>query len=124
MNGRMKSYGLLAALLAIAASGPAYAGGRIAVERALTLDVEEQADSVEIQLIAKSPREQRVEYAIELVGSSRSKHKGATTISANEAHVLSRLKTGYADGWCATVAVTEGDGTSYTLTAGDCADTV
>ena len=119
-----KRCGILFPMLAIAATGPACASGGVADERALTLDIEEQGDSVEIQLIANSVRAQEVEYAIELVGSSRSVHKGRTTIPADERVILSRLKTSLNDDWCATLDVTEQDGTSYSLTAGDCAATI
>jgi len=114
-----KNWSILTPMLALAATGTS-AGGGEGPPRAIGLEVEENESSVEIQLVARSATTQRVEYAIELVGSSQSRHRGSTTISANERSVLSRLSTGFADTWCAIVDVTEGDGTSYTLTAGDC----
>jgi hypothetical protein len=89
--------------------------------RALALSVFEEEGSVAVELIAQSQIEQQVEYELELIGNSRSLHRGNTSIPAGDRRVLSRLKTGYSDTWCVTVAVTESDGTSYTLTAGDCA---
>ena len=128
MKNLTMSWGIIPPMLALAATGPACASGGGAIPdnaagdppRALALNVQEMDDSVEVQIVANSMRAQQIEYAIELVGSSRSRHKGSTTIAADETQVLSRLKTGFQDSWCATLDVTEGDGTSYTLTAGDC----
>lgn len=123
MRCRPKAWSLLTPVLAITATGAAGSGGDEQPERAIALDVDEAEDSVAIEIVAQSRVAQRVEYEIELIGSSRSRHRGSTTVPANEKSVLSRLRTGYSDGWCATVAVTEGDGTNYTLTAGDCGPT-
>ncbi|MGB3806317.1 MAG: curli-like amyloid fiber formation chaperone CsgH [Erythrobacter sp.] len=117
---------LLAPMLAMSAPGAASNGADMAAKggddmpHAIGLRWEESDSSVEIQIVAQSATTQKVDYAIELVGNSRSRHRGSTTIPANEESVLSRLSTGYSDSWCATVDVTEGDGTHYTLTAGDC----
>ncbi len=88
--------------------------------RALALTVIEGEEDVEIQLIAQSEIAQQVEYSVELIGNSRSRHNGNTSIPAGGHQVLSRLKTSVNDSWCATVEVTEGSGARYTLTAGDC----
>ena len=88
--------------------------------RALALNVSESENNVEIQLVALSAVAQQVEYSIELVGNSRSRHSGNTAIPAGDRQVLSRLSTNVTDTWCARVEVTEGSGESYTLTAGDC----
>ena len=90
-------------------------------KHALTLAVTENDDSVEIELVALSPVTQKVEYALELSGSNNSRHRGSSTVTAGERHVLSKLKSGFSDSWCVTLDVTEESGESYTLTAGDCA---
>lgn len=90
--------------------------------RALALEVEEGQDNVGVNLVAQSPIAQKVSYTVELTGSSRSRHSGSTSIPAHERRVLSRMRTGFADDWCARVRVEEESGLTYTLTAGDCAD--
>ena len=89
-------------------------------ERALSLAVDEQAGSVAVELIAHSPIVQQVSYEAELVGNSRSRHRGNTALPAHERQVLSRLRTSVSGTWCARVDVTEAGGARYTLTAGDC----
>ncbi len=113
-----KGWSILTPMLAIAATGGASAGD--GPPRAIALNFDEQESSVAIEIVGQSLAEQRVEYEVELVGSSRSRHRGSTTLPANERSVLSKLKTGFDDAWCARVDVTEADGTSYTLTAGEC----
>jgi len=113
--------GIVTPVLAFAVPGAAGAsGGGAPQSRAIALQVQEGEDSVEVEIVARSRIAQKVDYAVELVGSSRSRHRGSTSIPANEDRVLSRLKTGFDESWCVTLDVTEGDGTSYTLTAGDC----
>ncbi|MEE4200739.1 curli-like amyloid fiber formation chaperone CsgH [Erythrobacter sp.] len=111
-------------LAAIAAgavmSGPAGAHGAQDGERAVSLGVEEMDGRVAIELIAHSPVAQALEYEIELIGASRSRHKGATSVAAGERHVLSTMKTNVSGTWCALVSVNEESGQSYTLSAGDC----
>ncbi|WP_299194212.1 curli-like amyloid fiber formation chaperone CsgH [uncultured Erythrobacter sp.] len=116
MRNLAKGMAATAIALAFGTAGSAHSE----TTRALTLDVEESGDMVEIQLVANSPVTQQVEYELELVGGSRSRHSGNTSIAAGDRHVLSRLRTNIGDGWCATVEVTEASGQSYTLTAGDC----
>lgn len=114
---------LLPSALMVAVAGAATAGTASAGEqpRALALSVVENSGSVEIELIAQTETTQQVEYALELTGSSTSSHRGNTSITGGDRHILSRLKTSFSDSWCAKVDVTEGNGARYTLTAGDCA---
>ena len=88
--------------------------------RALALVVHEDGDNVEVELVADSAVTQQVEYKVELVGSSRARHSGNTSVPAGNRQVLSRLRTNVTDTWCATVEVNEASGARYTLTAGDC----
>lgn len=90
--------------------------------RAVSLQVEEEAGSVAVDLVALSPVAQKLTYSVELVGASRSRTSGSTTVPAGERRVLSRMKTNYADNWCATVRVQEEAGGEYTLRAGECTD--
>ena len=115
-----KALSFLTPAAALAASGVAGATGS-ELPRALELSVVEGDGSVELELIAQSETSQQIEYSVELTGSSTARHRGNTSITAGDRHVLSRLKTSFADSWCATVEVTEGNGARYTLTAGDCA---
>ncbi|MFU7527596.1 hypothetical protein [Qipengyuania sp. ASV99] len=121
MRDFVKRLAFLTPAFAIAAGNAAGAGGA-EPPRALALNVLEQDGSVEIQLIAQSAIAQQVEYAVELVGDSNARHRGNTSISAGDRHVLSRLSTNVTDTWCATVEVIEGSGPRYTLTAGDCSE--
>ena len=118
MSDFPKRLAMLTPLLALGAGAASASGGTDG--HALALQVNELGDSVEIELIANSQVTQQVDYEIELVGSSRSRHAGSTSVAAGNRHVLSRLKTSYADGWCATARVSEANGERYTLTAGDC----
>jgi len=125
MRDLVKRLAILTPAFAVAAGsgGAGHAGNSAQGEphRALTLSVVEGSDDVEIQLIAHSDVSQQVEYSLELVGNSRSRHNGNTSIPAGDRQVLSRMKTNVTDTWCATVNVTEESGESYTLTAGVCA---
>ena len=121
MRRPIRLFSILAPAFALIGVTTANATETKAAPRALVLSVTERADNVELELIAHSQTDQRVEFALELTGSSTSRHNSTTTITAGERQVLSRLKTSYRDGWCAKVDVTEANGESYTLTAGDCA---
>lgn len=114
-----KKIAAIVPVLAMAA-GPSAASGASSDARALALNVIENGDTVEIELIANSNVAQQVEYEVELTGASNARHKGNTSIPAGDRQVLSRMRTTATKGWCATVAVSEASGASYTLTAGDC----
>lgn len=120
MRKSTKKWALVPPALALAAGGAASASGS-EVHRALALEVIENGDSVELELIANSAVAQKVQYSIELIGNSTARHRGDTSIAAGERQVLSRLKSGVGESWCATVHVTEASGAHYVLTAGDCA---
>ncbi len=123
MRNLLKRLAFITPAFAIAmggASGAAGASGGEESGRALSLNVSENGDKVEIELIANSRIAQQVEYSVELVGNSNAHHHGNTSIPAGNRQVLSRLITNVSDTWCATVEVTEGSGAHYTLTAGDC----
>lgn len=120
MRAFIRRLAILTPAFAVAAGS---AAGPAAGEpsRALALKVVEGKDSVEVELVANSAVTQQVRYEVELVGNSRARHSGDTSVAAGQTHVLSRLRQSYGDNWCATVRVTESSGESYTLTAGDCA---
>ncbi|MEP0390939.1 hypothetical protein [Erythrobacter sp.] len=88
--------------------------------RALSLNVVESADSVEIEVVANSSVTQQIEFKAELTGSSNSRHNSSSTVAAGDTQVLSRMKISSSKGWCAKVDVSESSGANYTLTAGDC----
>lgn len=106
-------------VLAMAMGGSA--GASNSGQRALALSVTEGEGTVAIELIANSAITQQVEYEVELIGNSTSRHAGNTSIAGGNRHVLSRLSTNFDSSWCARVNVTEASGERYTLTAGDCA---
>lgn len=111
---------ILTPALALAAGGAASAGASSETPRALALSVVEEGDSIELELIANSQVAQQVQYSLELIGNSTSRHRGDTAIPAGERQVLSRMKSSVGEHWCARVEVTEANGAHYTLTAGDC----
>ncbi len=104
----------------VGGGGAAQAGSGGEPQQALSLNVAETAGNVEIQLIALSSVTQQIEYEIELIGNSRARHSGNTSIPAGDRQVLSRLTTNVTGTWCARVNVTEASGEQYTLTAGEC----
>lgn len=109
---------LVTPAFALASGGGAAAGG--GSDRALSLHVVESGDSVEVQLVAESPVTQQVEYEIELIGNSTSRHAGNTSVAAGNRHVLSTMRATGSSSWCARAKVSESGGASYTLEAGDC----
>lgn len=104
--------------LALATGGSAAASG--GGDRALSLHVIEEGDSVEVQLVADSQVTQNVDYEIELIGSSTARHAGSTSVVAGNRHVLSTLRSNSSASWCARAKVSEAGGARYTLEAGDC----
>ncbi len=112
---------ILTPALALAAGGATGAGASGETPRALALSVVEEGNSIELELVANSHVAQQVQYSLELIGNSTSRHRGDTAIPAGERQVLSRMKSSVGEHWCARVEVTEANGAHYTLTAGDCA---
>ena len=113
------------AKLALFAPALAVAAGCSAVsasgeDRALSLNVTETADTVEIEVVADSPVTQQIEFTAELTGASNSRHKSSSGVAAGNRQVLSKLKMSNNESWCAKVDVSEASGAKYTLTAGDC----
>ena len=104
--------------LVLASGGAAAASG--GDDHALSLNVIEDGDTVEVQLIANSQVTQQVEYEIELIGNSTARHAGSTSIAAGNRQVLSTLRSTGSGTWCARAKVSESGGASYTLEAGDC----
>jgi len=101
--------------------GPAIAGTAIPPrDRALDLQIAEQGDRVTIELHANSSRAQHVSFAIEVTGSSNSKHSGSLTLAANDPQTLSTLKVTTNGNWCAKVVVEEEDRAPYELREGPC----
>ena len=117
LRGRLAA---LTPVLAVSMGGAAAASGGGEESRSLALSVVEGESDVELELISNAAADTRVEYEIELIGNSRARHAGNTQLTGGERHVLSRLRANFSESWCATVNVTEADGTTYTLTAGDC----
>ena len=89
-------------------------------ERAISLNITESMNGVEIEVVADSPVTQRIEFTAELTGASNSRHKSSSSVAAGDRQVLSRLKMSTSESWCAKVDVSEASGATYTLTAGEC----
>lgn len=62
------------------------------VSTALTLDVHQNCDAIEVPLIGDSPRAQQVSYLFEMTGQSTTRQRGKTTLAANARSVLSTVK--------------------------------
>ena len=108
----------------IASLGALLAGASMASAssetRAISLNVIEGSETVEVQVVGDSPVTQQVEFEVELSGASNSRHKSSVTLASGDRQVLSRMKINTSDGWCAKLTVSEASGERYTLTAGDC----
>ena len=61
-------------------------------QRAVSLNVIETANSVEIEVVADSPVTQQIEFTAELSGASSSRHKSNSSVAAGDRQVLSRMK--------------------------------
>lgn len=97
-------------------------GGNAAMpeDRAMKLEVVEQPEAVEVRLISDSAVTQEATYEIELIGNSRSIHRGRSTLQKSERTSVSTMKVSHTGTWCVMVRVTEETGASYNLEAGDC----
>lgn len=91
------------------------------VPAALTLDVHQDGDAIEVQLIGDSPRAQQVSYLLEVTGQSTSRHRGKTTLAANARTVLSTIRASAGEGWCVRLLAEEEGREPYEVLAGDCA---
>jgi len=88
--------------------------------RALSLNVKESRETVEIEVVADSPVTQQIEFEIELTGASNSRHKSTVSVASGDRQVLSKLRMNTSEDWCAKLKVSESSGWQYTLTAGEC----
>ena len=87
---------------------------------ALTLDVQEHAGVIEVQLIGLSARVQAVSYTLEVTGQSNARHRGSTTLAAGNRAVLSTMRTKASLGWCVTLIAQEEGREPYAVTRGTC----
>lgn len=92
----------------------------MASPQVVELRVTEAKEFVVIELLADSEREQRISYDIEVIGLSRSRHSGQSTVGPGTTPPISRIRISHSGDWCASVDVREENGTSYTLEAGPC----
>lgn len=100
--------------------GGTMTSGTGTVERALEMEISRKGETIVVTLIGNSPRNQRVEYELELTGASTSHHKGSTMLLANSVTVLSTMRMNAAPTWCVAATVTEQDGTTYEYLEGTC----
>ena len=100
--------------------GSATAMAAIQQDRAITMDVEEAADTITVTLRGHSAIDQQVSYELSLEGRSTSRHKGRTHLSAGQDAVLSTMRMSAAEPWCIRAAITEADGTAYEYAEGTC----
>ena len=103
------------ALLFIASIGGTMPEGISEPPKAITLSIQPRGDVTEVSLEGHSPVDQRVEYSIEMTGSSTSRQ---TSLTANVPVVLSTMRRQTAGDWCVTIDVTEENGRNYRYTRG------
>jgi hypothetical protein len=108
----------LAALLAPLASSTVTAMNEDPA--ALTLDVRQQGDALEVQLIGDAPSARQVSYLLEVTGQSTSRHRGKTTLVANARTVLSTIRATATDKWCVRLIAEEEGREPYEIIEGDC----
>ena len=89
-------------------------------DRAMRMEVDEAPDGVEIRLIADSAVDRQASYEMEVIGTSRSVHRGRSRLPANTPVTVSRISVSHDGTWCALVHVSEENGATYELEAGDC----
>ena len=101
----------------IAASG----APSMSSERAVEMRVTEDDQTVLVELLAATQTERSVEYDVEVIGASRSRHSGKSAIGPEQSSPLSRFRVSHRGEWCAVAQIREEGGESYTLEAGNCA---
>ena len=114
---------ILALVIASAAmTAPSETVGMTDTEtRRIHMETNLVGDAVQITLIGETPTSMVAEYDLEVTGSSRTRHRGKSELSAGEPTVLSRVKVATNDGgWCAVLDVRQSDGLAYREQAGDC----
>lgn len=89
--------------------------------RALSLDVETRDGMLEVRLTGLSDRAQGVSYSLEVTGTSTSRHRGATRLTAGTEAVLSTMRTSAGDDWCVKLVAEEEGRAPYEITRGTCA---
>lgn len=119
---------LAAAAAALAATAPTFARTEAPAmpqtspeaPRALTLDVDDRDGMIEVRLIGLSDRTQAVRYSLEISGTSTSRHRGSTKLTAGTQAVLSTMRTAAGDNWCVKLVAEEEGRAPYEVTHGTC----
>lgn len=93
---------------------------KTALPRLLTLEVAESADRVELKVTSDGSRSSAVEFSLEVSGTSTSRHRGKTTVSAGSGQTLATVRVNKSRNWCAVLEVSEEGGESYTDRHGAC----
>jgi len=89
-------------------------------QQAVRLSAHKEGEMVEIIVSGQSTDPMEVSYDLAVAGASSTRHKGSTRLESGSEKVLSRVRIPQHDKWCATLDVTQGDGTSYRLEQGGC----
>lgn len=112
--------GVIAILLFAAADAPVEVPVMTEEAPVLSLDVREDAGTVEVRLIGLSPRATAVSYTLEVTGQSTSRHRGKTTLTADTRAVLSTMSTRAGDSWCVKLLAEEDGRPPYEILRGSC----
>jgi hypothetical protein len=97
---------------------PALEAKEVAVNEqnhALTMKCERAGDHVEIVVNGHSTAVVKVNYLLEIVGSSTTCRAGSTQICPAADQILSRVRLNASDHWTATLTVKQSDGLQYVL---------
>lgn len=87
--------------------------------RSLDIEVTETApDKITVLLKGNSNETQRVSYELETRGSSKTMHKGTTTLIAHSPTVLSTISYSRTNCWTVILSVTEEVAGSYKIVRG------
>lgn len=91
--------------------------------RSLDIEVTETApNKISVLLKGNSKETQRVSYKLATQGSSKTIHKGATTLVANSPTVLSTISFSGSKCWSVTLSVTEEVAGEYRIVRGNKCD--
>ncbi len=87
--------------------------------RSLDIEIlETDPDKLTVLLKGNSGQTQRVSYELETSGSSKTRHKGSTVLTANESAILATVKFSKSADWCVTLKVSEEARGSYQIVKG------
>jgi hypothetical protein len=86
----------------------------------VTIEAHSIGQLTELRVVGKSPSETKVRFELNVVGNSKSTHKGAALLRSGEQQILSRIRFTTSPNWCATLNVMPDGAKPYQILSGDC----